>query len=178
MMRHASEEELVLYGHGELKNRERIAAHLKECADCRKTLARIESVFAGLNAMEVPDPGEGYEQRLWRQLAPRLPQKSGHWWEGFFAPRRLLAVGVLATLIVLAFVAGRITNRPHVTETTLDANKVRERVLVVAVGEHLGRSEMVLMELENAQPAVRGQKSVDISATQRRAEDLLEENRL
>ena len=34
------------------------------------------------------------------------------------------------------------------------------------------------MELENAQPAQQGQKMVDISATQRRAEDLLEENRL
>jgi hypothetical protein len=54
---------------------------------------------------------------------------------------------------------------------------VRERVLVVAVGEHLGRTEMVLMELENT-PAQKGQKAIHISETQRRAEDLVEENRL
>jgi len=54
---------------------------------------------------------------------------------------------------------------------------VRERVLVVAVGEHLGRTEMVLMELENA-PVQKGQKAINISETQRRAEDLVEENRL
>jgi hypothetical protein len=58
-----------------------------------------------------------------------------------------------------------------------DAAKVRERVLVVAVGEHLGRTEMVLMELENA-PEQKGQKTINISETQRRAEDLVEENRL
>jgi hypothetical protein len=50
--------------------------------------------------------------------------------------------------------------------------------LVVAVGEHLGRSEMMLVELSNAEPAEPGQKQVNISAEQRRAEDLLEENRL
>jgi len=48
---------------------------------------------------------------------------------------------------------------------------------VVRVGEHLGRSEMILMELANAQPEP-GQKVMDISATQKRAEDLVEENRL
>jgi hypothetical protein len=58
-----------------------------------------------------------------------------------------------------------------------DAGKVRERVLVVAVGDHLGRSEMVLVELANTEPE-KGQKFVNISAEQKRAEDLVEENRL
>jgi hypothetical protein len=48
----------------------------------------------------------------------------------------------------------------------------------MAVGEHLGRSEMVLVELANAEPLDAKQKQVNISAEQRRAEDLLEENRL
>jgi hypothetical protein len=50
-------------------------------------------------------------------------------------------------------------------------------VLVVAVGQHLGKSEMVLVELSNAQPAS-GQKLINIAAEQRRAESLVEENRL
>ncbi len=60
------------------------------------------------------------------------------------------------------------------------ANKeqVRERVLVVAVGEHLGHSERMLVELSNVAPNDPAQKQVNISAEQRRAEDLLEENRL
>ena len=48
----------------------------------------------------------------------------------------------------------------------------------MAVGEHLGRSEMVLVDLANAEPLDAKQKQVNISAEQRRAEDLLEENRL
>jgi hypothetical protein len=48
----------------------------------------------------------------------------------------------------------------------------------MAVGEHLGRSEMVLVELANAGPQSPAQKQVNISGEQRRAEDLLEENRL
>jgi hypothetical protein len=51
-------------------------------------------------------------------------------------------------------------------------------VLVVAVGEHLGKSEMVLMELANATPPAPGQKQINIAAEQQRAEDLLDANRL
>jgi hypothetical protein len=177
-MNHATEEELIGYRDGERKNRERIASHLSECATCREEMARIESILSALSAMPAPDPGEDYEQRVWQQLAPRLVEKSAKWWQGFLAPRRLTAVAALAAVIVLAFLAGRITKHPQPGNQVADSSKVRERVLVVAVGEHLGRSEMVLMELENAQPAQPGQKTVDMSATQRRAEDLLEENRL
>jgi hypothetical protein len=59
-----------------------------------------------------------------------------------------------------------------------DEALVRERVLWLAVGEHLGKTEMMLMELANAQPRVVNARQVDISSEQRRAEDLLEENRL
>jgi hypothetical protein len=179
---HSNEEALIAYREGERKSRDQIAAHLRECAACRESLARIESVFSALSAMPTPDPGEDFEHRVWRQIAPRLAEKPATigWWQAWLAPGRLAAVGALAGVIALAFLAGRITKRieqPNIT-TTADASKVRERVLVIAVGEHLGKSEMVLMELENAQPAERGQTAVDISATQRRAENLLEDNRL
>src|SRR5450432_2877920 len=133
-----------------------------------------------MNAMPLPDPGEGFEQRMWWQLAPRLPEitSRANWWAGFFAPGRLAAAGALAAAIALAFLAGRITKHNELRVAAVDPGKVRERVLVVAVGEHLGKSEMVLMELENAAPAQSGQRTVDISATQRRAEGLLEDNRL
>jgi hypothetical protein len=89
-----------------------------------------------------------------------------------------MAMGAAAALLALAFFAGRAT-KPGKTggEETLDAGKVRERVLLVAVGEHLGKSEMILMELSNAQP-VAGKQLINISTAQRRAEDLVEENRL
>ena len=177
-MKHRTEEELIGYRDGEQKDREGIAVHLKECGECRNELERIEAVFTALDAIAVPDPGEDYGQRVWRQIADRLPEKRASLWRGWFWWKPLAVAGAMAALIVLAFVIGVRKGRHEVGAKVVDAGKVRERVLVVAVGDHLGRSEMMLMELENAQPAESGQKVINISTTQRRAEDLVEENRL
>ena len=176
-MKHKTEEELFAYREGEMKGREVIAAHLQECGECRAELERVEEVFAALNAMPVPDPGEAYGAKVWRQIADRLPEQNASWWGGLFAPRRLLALGTAVALLALAFYLGRKTG-PNPGDGVADAGKVRERVLVVAVGEHLGKSEMILMELTNAQPAANGNKLINISTEQKRAEDLVEENRL
>jgi hypothetical protein len=101
-----------------------------------------------------------------------------NWWAGFFMPRRLMALVAAAALLILAFYVGRKTGPKAGGEETVDASKVRERVLLVAVGEHLGKSEMILMELSNAQPAEAGKSLINISTAQKRAEDLVEENRL
>jgi hypothetical protein len=182
-MKHTTEEELFAYREGEMKGRETIAAHLRECGECRAELERMEEVFHALNAMPVPDPGEEYGAKVWRQIAERLPdrrlERGASWWSGFLVPRRLMALGAAAVLLILAFLAGRYTSpRKSGGEEIADAGKVRERVLVVAVGEHLGKSEMVLMELSNAQPKSGGKKLINISTEQKRAENLVEENRL
>jgi hypothetical protein len=141
-------------------------------------LERIEAVFTALDAMPVPDPGEDFPRRVWQNISPRLPKKRLSWWQTAFTPRRLVAVGAMAAIVLLAFFLGRFTKKAAPAGGEIaDSGKVRERVLVVAVGDHLGRSEMVLMEFANAEPQ-KGQKFVNISAEQKRAEDLLEENRL
>jgi hypothetical protein len=174
-MKHTSEEELFAYREGEMKGRDVIAAHLQDCAECRAELERFEEVFQALDTMAVPNPGEDYGARVWRQIAERLSEKRMSWWAGWIAPRRLMALGAAAAVLIAVFFLGRVT--VPTPEGIPDASKVRERVLVVAVGEHLGKSEMVLMELSNAQPGS-GKKLIDISTEQRRAEDLVEENRL
>ena len=174
-MNHMTEEELIAYRDGESHSREGFSTHLNECADCRREMDRIEAVFAALDILPIPDPGENYGNRVWAQIAPRLPEKHAHWWQNFLQPRRLVLAGAMAALVLLAFYAGRVTKHPG--PDVADAGKVRERVLVVAVGDHLGRSEMILMELANAEPE-KGQKLMNISTEQKRAEDLLEENRL
>ena len=176
-MKHMTEEELIAYRDGESRGREAFLAHLNECVECRREMERIEAVFDALDAMPVPDPGEEYGGRVWQQIAPRLPEKRANWRGVFFEPRRLAAFGAVAALVLLAFLIGRISKRHTPGPEVTDAGKVRERVLVVAVGEHLGRSEMVLVEWANTLPE-KGQKFVDISAEQKRAEDLVEENRL
>jgi len=178
-MKHLTEEELFAYRDGEAKGRESVAAHLQECAECRGELARTEAVFAALDTIPVPDPGEDYGRHVWQQIAPRLPGKSPRWWGSWFSAGQLAVVGAVAILLIAAFFVRKITKSPKQggAPDFADAGQVRERVLVVAVGEHLGRSEMVLVELANTQPQA-GQKVINISTEQKRAEDLVEANRL
>jgi hypothetical protein len=189
-MNHPNEEELIAYHDGEASQRGALAEHVAGCAECRAELERIDSVLAALSMLPVPDPGEDYGQRVWAQIAPRLPEKRAAWWrsilgtggaESWFGPRRLVAAGAIVAFLIAAFVIGRITRpttqvSPETSATNED--KIRERVLWLAVGEHLGRSEMILVELANTQPTDAKLKEVNISSERRRAEDLLEENRL
>ena len=186
-MTHPKEEELIAYHDGEAAGRGAIGAHVADCPECRAELERIDALLGALNTLPAPDPGEDYGARVWQQIAPRLPEKRRHWWNFFwgapehtawFSPQRWAAVGGVAALVLAAFLAGRFTNRTVQPPPVADAGNVRERVLIMAVGEHLGRSEMVLVELANAEPQNAKQKRVNISGEQRRAEDLLQENRL
>jgi anti-sigma factor RsiW len=188
-MKHPNEEELIAYQDGDAMARKAIGPHVADCPECRVELERIDALLAAINTLPVPEPEEEYPQRVWQQIAPRLPQRRAGWWRfllsephapGWFAPRRLVAAGAVMALVLCAFLAGRLSKPGSGTgtPTAADASNVRERILILAVGEHLGRSEMVLVELANAEPQAGGKKELNISGEQRRAEDLLEENRL
>src|SRR5437764_8420489 len=79
--------------------------------------------------------------------------------------------------MVATFMAGRYLPRParHAAQpiTAVDT-QAGERILMVAVGDYLERSQMVLIELANANPT----GALDISAEQERAGDLVSETRL
>jgi hypothetical protein len=179
-MKHLTEEELIAYREGEPTQREAIAEHLTACTACRTELDRIEAVLHALDNLPVPERGPEYGRAVWQQIAPRLPKKAGRGWSALFEPRRWVAIGVMAAIVIVAFVAGRWTKKDGsaTSAPAVSAAQVRERVLVVAVGEHLGKSEMVLMELANAAPKNSGEKQINISSEQKRAEDLLDSNRL
>jgi hypothetical protein len=176
-MNHPTETELIAYREAAGRERATVDAHLRDCAKCREELARIEAVYEAMGAMPVPDPGEDYEARVWQRISPRLEERQARWWHGIFRVQRLALVGAVAALVVLAFFAGKYRGKREPGGELADAGKVRERVLLVAVGDHLGRSEMVLVELTNTQPE-KDQKLVNIASEQKRAEDLVEENRL
>ena len=161
MMRHPNEEELIAYREGETAQREVFTAHLAECEKCQEEMERIQAVLAALDALPVPNPGKEYGARVWQQIEPRLPEKRARWRDfflgghgaaGWLEPRRWVAIGVVGVLVIAAFVAGRLTKRAAPATNVAEASQVRERVLIVAVGEHLGRSEMVLVELSNLEP--------------------------
>jgi hypothetical protein len=177
-MKHLTEEELFAYREGEPTQREAIAEHLTSCTSCRTELDRIEAVLNALDNLPIPERGPEYGRAVWQKIAPQLPEKAGRGWRAWLEPRRWVAIGAMAAMVIGAFVAGRWTKKPDAGTPAASVAQVRERVLVVAVGEHLGKSEMVLMELANATPPAPGIKQINISAEQRRAEDLLDANRL
>jgi hypothetical protein len=177
-MNHMTEEQLIAYREGIAEQRAAISDHLAACEECRAEMERIEAVLSALDTLPVPDPGADYGRHVWQQIGPRLPEKRGRWWQMWMAPRRLVALAAVAALIITAFLAGRMSRRDHGVDNIASREQVRERVLIVAVGEHLGHSERMLVELSNAGPSDPAQKQVNISAEQRRAEDLLEENRM
>jgi anti-sigma factor RsiW len=177
-MKHMTEEELIAYREGLAEQRAGISEHLAACAECRAELQHIESVLTVLDKLPVPDPGPDYGRQVWKEIAPRLAEKPVRWWQAWLEPRRLAAAGAVMALVISAFVAGRISKKHDLGDKVATKEQVRERILVVAVGEHLGHSERMLVELSNAAPNNPKQKEVNISAEQRRAEDLLQENRL
>ncbi len=177
-MKHMTEEELIAYRERLIEQQAAISEHLAACEECRAELQRLETVLAALDTLPVPDPGADYGRRVWQEIAPQLAEKPGRWWQVWMEPRRLAVAGAVMVLIVASFVVGRFTRRDNPGDNLANKEQVRERILVVAVGEHLGHSERMLVELSNAAPNDPKQREVNISAEQRRAEDLLEENRM
>jgi len=165
---HVNEEQLILHYYGE--QTEGIEEHLGACAECREELRRLQLVLNTVTTAEVPERGPEYGGVVWN----RLKLKQGH--RGISSWRRFLPwmlVPGVAALLVLAFFAGR--RFPNERAPVTAASTVRERILLVAVGDHLDRSQLVLAELTHATPE---KGKTDISDEQKAAEDLLDSNRL
>jgi hypothetical protein len=80
----------------------------------------------------------------------------------------------MAGLLIAAFLAGRFTQPVAGPQTASSTPQVRERILVVAVGDHLETSQMVLAEIVN-QP---DESDVDLSTERQLADTLVNANRL
>jgi hypothetical protein len=171
-MKHLSDEELILHFYGE--RAPGAGEHLQTCELCRGSFQQLGRVLHAVDALEVPERSDGYEARVWNRLAPDLNGRQAHWWNhlgSWLSPRRLAAAAAMAALLVAAFLAGRVSQRQQVAGLS---GPVRERIMLVAVGEHLERSQMILVELVNNESA----GPVDISLEKVRARDLISENRL
>jgi hypothetical protein len=179
-MKHIAQDDLILHYYGELAgaDKEHAAQHVRECAECASEFAKLGQILAAVNeeTFPVPPRGEEFERRVWANLRPQLQEQTQRGWKAWFAPQRLVWAGALAALIIVAFMAGRVSQPPVQPPTTAtNTEKVRERIVLVAVGSHLEQSQMMLVELVNAEP---GKGGVDISTEQERARDLLAANRL
>jgi hypothetical protein len=172
---HVSEEDLILHYYGETDGVE-VEQHLVSCAMCRAELARLQQVLALVDEQDVPEPSPGFERTVWARLEPQLSPRRQRWFPRIFqAPPRWAVAGGIAALVLAAFVAGRFSGGgPASAPTTADPGNVADRVLLVAVIDHLDRSQMVLVELMNADLG----DATSISNEQSRARELVSANRL
>lgn len=160
---HLKGEELVAMAYGEGGDRE----HVAECAECRLELENLRAFVEAVPPLAEGDPGARYEQKVWEAIEPRLPRARVL----AFPVWKLMAV---AAAIVVAFLFGRSTRpAPEAPEVAL-SEKARQRILEVAVLDHLERSRVTLTEWMNLDPA----SGPQVRLERVRAEDLLRENRL
>jgi hypothetical protein len=194
---HLNEEQLLDYRYGELPEAQLvIEQHLHDCDQCRASYESLKSVLAMVESLPVAEPGPYFETQMWNKIAPQLKRPGFDWSKltAWLSPKHLVAYGAVAAMVVAAFFAGRSsltpkvdsTNTPQVADNTDNAKtntpgQVRERILLVAVGDHLDRAQSVLLEISNADAgAAPGNRNaeVDISQQQERAQEMLISNRL
>ena len=173
-MTHPSEEQLVLHYYGEAEA-VGVADHLAACESCRDEYRSLQLVLNAVDGAAVPERPPEYGREIWRRIEAKAG-RSRRWplakiW--IWAP-------AMAALLAVAFLAGRFWPRsgssvPTAANSIAKAMPVRERVLLVAVGDHLERSQMILAEIENAPDS---KARLDIAGQRNTAEDLLQDNRL
>lgn len=179
---HLTDDDLVLHYYGEMPapDEARAESHLAGCAACQSNYTKLQRVMAFVDSAPAVEAEPGFERLAWARLEPEIHSPRGGWLAWFvFSPARLAFTAGILVLIGAAFVAGRVSRTPggaNGTPTQQAAGeKVRERILLVDLGEHLDRSQMVLVELASAGDST---GDVDISLEQSRAEQLVAANRL
>jgi hypothetical protein len=187
---HLHEDDLVLHYYGELDvvSAGRSERHLAECDDCRASFTRLQRVMAAVDMMPEPTLPDSFERTVWARLEPQLSldvargrpldlargrarRRGGLSWF-VLSPANLAWAAAIVVLVAAAFFAGRVT-KPEPAQTIASADQLRERVLMADVGEHLERSQAMLVDLVTADPS-----DIDMTAERRRAEELVAANRL
>ena len=162
---HLTSEDLVLVAYGEIVDDQ----HLAECDDCRAELEKLREFIDAVPPVPVAEPGSDYEEQVWRALEPKLPSRKVRQF-----PRQLVwKVMAAAAALLIAFLAGRST-RPEPAPRMALSEPARQRILAVAIADHLERSRLMLTEWMNSDPA----EQSEFQTEQIRARDLLDENRL
>jgi hypothetical protein len=173
-MKHLNEAELLEHYYDESASPADCERHLKSCAACAKHYADLRRDLDGVKPIEPPVRGEDYGEQVWQSIRSSLPiyEKPDRSWIRFWRPLGWAAA--CALLLAVAFVAGRQWERKQTPSVAVAADpQARQRVVVVVLGDHLDRSERLLVELNHA-------GSSDVSAIPLRGEarELLANNRL
>jgi len=139
--------------------------HVDECAECATAYRSLENDLKTLGTLEAPERDEGYAERMWRRVAISLPASAelqrpdlqpARKWRPWLLTGLSYALGC-AVLVTAAFYVGTVwEHQQHLKrEAARDAQQKlaapqKPRVVVVVLGDHLDRSERLLVELKHA----------------------------
>jgi hypothetical protein len=185
---HPTDDDLILHFYRETPagDAARVEQHMAGCAACREEYARLQRVLAMVDAQPAAEAPPGFERVMWARVEPHLAAPRPSFWRAWFTMPRLALAGGMAAVVVAAFVAGRLSSTPatvapqggvpSAAATAAPPMSIGdvspEWVLLTATGDHLERSQIVLVELLNADAAS------DLAGERERAADLVAEGRL
>lgn len=173
-MNHLEEAELVEHYYEESVSMGESERHLKACPVCARRYAELCRVLDAVDTPTAPARKEDYVEQVWQSIGTSLPryEKPKSSWFRFYRPLGWAAACVL--LVAVAFVAGRKWERKQGSSVAVAVDpQARQRVVIVILGDHLDRSERLLVQLNHAEGS-------DLSALPLRSEarELLASNRL
>jgi hypothetical protein len=177
-MKHLNEEELLDHHYGESESPAGVSEHLRDCRDCARHYATLERDLAEIKPLPVPARDAAYGEQVWQSIRGSLPvyqaPKRSRWGWLALSPWGFAAAATACLLVAAAFFAGRQwehRNTPIATTPGSSSEQGRQRVVLVVLGDHLDRSERLLVELKHSDPSTE-------APLQAEARDLLSVNRL
>jgi hypothetical protein len=172
MTPHLSEEDQILLYYKEPGPASHAGAHLAGCAECRAAAESLARTLDICNQAAVPERGPEFGRDVWLRMVPRLASQPPA--NRFPAWRIWLAAAALAVLLVAVFLAGRLSRPAQEPVMTGLSDHARERILAIAVADHLDRVQMLMTEISNSG----GDGPEALASNKARAGDLVQESRL
>lgn len=175
-MNHLTEEQLVEHYYAESPRSARIERHLRECGACAETYAELRGDLDAIEPIAPPARDALHGERIWRSIRNFVPvyeQKPQGFWRRFGTQKALGFATACTLLIAIGFFAGRQSEKhqgPPLIQTVANTQP-RQPIVLVVLGEHLGRSERLLVALKH------GDSTESTALVKAEAQDLLSANR-
>jgi hypothetical protein len=156
-MKHLMEEELVgqAYGEGSAD----AGRHLAACDECAEAYAELKNDLAEIRPIEAPERNAAYGEQVWDAIVDSLPvyEPRGRAWfgmgQGLGLLRGLSYAAVCALLVAGGFYAGQRWQQGRTQIAAMNKPPETKRnprpIVVVVLGDHLDRSERLLVELKH-----------------------------
>jgi hypothetical protein len=174
-MKHLTEDDLIELFYAE--GTSAANAHLQACRECSRKYGDFTESLEEIRPAAVPQRSADYGERVWLTPRPQLipyEKKTSGWrtWQHW----RVVGMAVsCAILLTAAFLGGRYWERITKKQPdVVNSPQATQRVVLVVLGDHLDRTERLLVQVEHSQSPDRTQDE----QMQSEARELLASNRL